>query len=100
MGHDIEAAAAMAQIRAALRAYALENDEPALVLERLAHLVDAFDVTGLVTVILFALAGESRWLYGVRSRIRLIPAPTAPTSPRIRPPGYRRSARYSLLRPL
>ncbi len=51
MGHDIEAAAAMAQIRAALRAYALENDEPATVLERLAHLVDAFDVTGLVTVI-------------------------------------------------
>jgi serine phosphatase RsbU (regulator of sigma subunit) len=51
MGHDIEAAAAMAQIRAALRAYALENDEPSLVLERLAHLVDAFDVTGLVTVI-------------------------------------------------
>jgi len=51
MGHDIEAAAAMAQIRAALRAYALENDEPAPVLERLAHLVDAFEVTGLVTVI-------------------------------------------------
>ncbi len=51
MGHDIEAAAAMAQIRAALRAYALENDEPAPVLERLAHLVDAFDITGLVTVI-------------------------------------------------
>ena len=51
MGHDIEAAAAMAQVRAALRAYALENDEPALVLERLAHLVDAFDITGLVTVI-------------------------------------------------
>ena len=51
MGHDIEAAAAMAQLRAALRAYALENDEPAAVLERLAHLVDAFDVTGLVTVI-------------------------------------------------
>jgi serine phosphatase RsbU (regulator of sigma subunit) len=51
MGHDIEAAAAMAQVRAALRAYALENDEPAPVLERLAHLVDAFDVTALVTVI-------------------------------------------------
>jgi hypothetical protein len=49
MGHDIEAAAAMAQVRAALRAYALENDEPAPVLERLAHLVDAFDVTALVT---------------------------------------------------
>ena len=51
MGHDIEAAAAMAQARATLRAYALEDDEPAPVLERLAHLVDAFDVTGLVTVI-------------------------------------------------
>jgi serine phosphatase RsbU (regulator of sigma subunit) len=58
MGHDIEAAAAMAQIRAALRAYALENDEPAPVLERLAHLVDAFDVTGLVTVI-YGVLGPS-----------------------------------------
>ncbi len=51
MGHDIEAAAAMAQVSAALRAYALENDGPAPVLERLARLVDTFDVTGLVTVI-------------------------------------------------
>jgi serine phosphatase RsbU (regulator of sigma subunit) len=58
MGHDIEAAAAMAQIRAALRAYALENDEPALVLECLAHLVDTFDVTGLVTVI-YGVLGSS-----------------------------------------
>ena len=68
MGHDIEAAAAMAQVRAALRAYALENDEPAAVLERLARLVDAFDVTGLVTVIYGVLgppasdgAREFRW---------------------------------------
>ena len=51
MGHDIEAAAAMAQVRAGLRAYALEGGEPAPVVERLAHLVDAFNVTGLVTVI-------------------------------------------------
>jgi serine phosphatase RsbU (regulator of sigma subunit) len=51
MGHDIEAAAAMAQIRAGLRAYALEGGEPAAVVERLAHLVDAFSVTGLVTVV-------------------------------------------------
>jgi chemotaxis family two-component system sensor kinase Cph1 len=58
MGHDIEAAAAMAQVRAALRAYALENDEPSLVLERLAHLVDAFDITGLVTVI-YGVLGPS-----------------------------------------
>ena len=51
MGHDIEAAAAMAQVRAGLRAYALEGGEPAPVVERLAHFVDAFNVTGLVTVI-------------------------------------------------
>jgi serine phosphatase RsbU (regulator of sigma subunit) len=51
MGHDIEAAAAMAQVRAGLRAYALEGGEPAPVVERLAHLVDAFSVTGLVTVV-------------------------------------------------
>jgi len=60
MGHDIEAAAAMAQVRAALRAYALENEEPAPVLERLAHLVDAFDVTGLVTVIYGVLGAPTR----------------------------------------
>ena len=51
MGHDIEAAAAMAQVRAALRAYAWEGGEPARVVERLAGLVEAFNVTGLVAVI-------------------------------------------------
>jgi serine phosphatase RsbU (regulator of sigma subunit) len=51
MGHDIEAAAAMAQVRAGLRAYAWEGGEPAPVVERLARLVDAFSVTGLVTVV-------------------------------------------------
>jgi serine phosphatase RsbU (regulator of sigma subunit) len=51
VGHDIEAAAAMAQVRAALRAYAVEDDGPLPVVERLAHLVDRFDVAGLVTVV-------------------------------------------------
>ncbi len=51
MGHDAEAAAAMAQVRASLRAYAWEGGEPASVLERLARLVDAFSVTGLVSVV-------------------------------------------------
>ena len=41
----------MAQVRASLRAYAWEGGEPASVLERLARLVDAFSVTGLVTVV-------------------------------------------------
>jgi len=51
MGHDIEAAAAMAQVRAGLRAYAWEGGEPADVVDRLARMVDAFSVTGLVTVV-------------------------------------------------
>lgn len=41
----------MAQVRAALRAYAVEDDGPLPVVERLAHLVDRFDVAGLVTVV-------------------------------------------------
>ena len=65
MGHDIEAAAAMAQVRAGLRAYAWEGGEPGLVIERLARFVDAFSVTGLVTVVygvLDALGdGGARW---------------------------------------
>jgi serine phosphatase RsbU (regulator of sigma subunit) len=65
MGHDIEAAAAMAQVRAGLRAYAWEGEGPAAVIGRLAALVDAFDVTALVTVIYGVLAAPSgngaRW---------------------------------------
>jgi serine phosphatase RsbU (regulator of sigma subunit) len=65
MGHDIEAAAAMAQVRAGLRAYAWEGGEPAPVVERLARLVDAFSVAGLVTVVYGVLGppGENgaRW---------------------------------------
>ena len=65
MGHDIEAAAAMAQVRAGLRAYAWEGEEPAAVIGRLAALVDAFDVTALVTVIYGVLAAPNgngaRW---------------------------------------
>jgi serine phosphatase RsbU (regulator of sigma subunit) len=60
MGHDIDAAVAMAQVRSALRAYALENNEPAPVLERLAQLVQAFHVTGLVTVVYGVLGPPTR----------------------------------------
>ena len=66
MGHDAEAAAAMAQVRASLRAYAWEGGEPASVLERLARLVEAFSVTGLVTVFYGVLGPPdetgARWL--------------------------------------
>ena len=51
VGHDVTAAQAMAQIRAALRAYAWEGDNPARVIERLGRLVEAFSITPLVTVL-------------------------------------------------
>lgn len=51
MGHDVSAAAAMAQVRAALRAYALHMASPADVVGHLARLVDAFHITALVSVI-------------------------------------------------
>lgn len=51
IGHDVDAAAAMAEVRSALRAYAWESSEPAPVIKRLARLVDAFDIAGLVTVV-------------------------------------------------
>jgi serine phosphatase RsbU (regulator of sigma subunit) len=67
MGHDIEAAAAMAQVRAGLRAYAWEGEQPAAVIERLARLVEAFKVTGFVTVIYGILAAPdldgARWFH-------------------------------------
>ncbi len=50
MGHDMQAAAAMAQVRAALRAYSCETDDPASVLERLQRLVEILDIAPLVTV--------------------------------------------------
>jgi serine phosphatase RsbU (regulator of sigma subunit) len=51
IGHDLAAASAMGQIRAALRAYALHGDSPASVITELGHLVDTFSLTQLVTVI-------------------------------------------------
>jgi serine phosphatase RsbU (regulator of sigma subunit) len=50
IGHDLEAASAMAQIRATLRAYAVDGDPPVTVINRLDHLVDRFALTQLVTV--------------------------------------------------
>jgi serine phosphatase RsbU (regulator of sigma subunit) len=51
IGHDLAAAGAMAQIRAVLRAYAVDGEAPAAVINRLDHLVDALGLTQLVTVI-------------------------------------------------
>jgi hypothetical protein len=51
IGHDLAAASAMAQIRAVLRAYAVNGEPPAAVINRLDHLVDVLGLTQLVTVI-------------------------------------------------
>ncbi|MDQ1685385.1 MAG: hypothetical protein QOC82_2122 [Frankiaceae bacterium] len=51
IGHDLEAASAMAQIRASLRAYAIDGAEPVEVITRLDRLVDALGLTQLVTVV-------------------------------------------------
>ncbi|HEX4016958.1 MAG TPA: PP2C family protein-serine/threonine phosphatase [Frankiaceae bacterium] len=51
IGHDLEAAAAMSQVRAALRAYAYEGGEPAEVLSQLDRLVLTFELTQLVSVV-------------------------------------------------
>jgi hypothetical protein len=51
IGHDLAAASAMAQIRASLRAYAIDGAEPVQVITRLDRLVDALALTQLVTVV-------------------------------------------------
>ena len=50
IGHDLTAASEMAQIRSALRAYAVDGDAPSEVITRLDRLVDALRLTQLVTV--------------------------------------------------
>ncbi|MGH9101786.1 MAG: PP2C family protein-serine/threonine phosphatase, partial [Acidimicrobiales bacterium] len=54
-GHDIAAAATMSQVRATVRAYAAQGDQPAAVLDRLDGLVGRFGVAQLVTVFYGAL---------------------------------------------
>jgi serine phosphatase RsbU (regulator of sigma subunit) len=51
IGHDLAAASAMAQIRASLRAYAIDGADPVQVITRLDRLVDALGLTQLVTVV-------------------------------------------------
>src|SRR5262249_38938741 len=51
MGHDVDAAATMAQVRAALRSYAVEGGDPARTLAQLARFVELFGVSAVVTVI-------------------------------------------------
>lgn len=49
-GHDLAAAAVMAQVRSAIRTLALEGEPPAMVLRRTAQFLDGLAVDRLVTV--------------------------------------------------
>jgi serine phosphatase RsbU (regulator of sigma subunit) len=60
MGHDLAAATAMAQIRASLRAYAIDGAPPAVVITKLGRLVETFDLTELVTVLYAVLDPQDR----------------------------------------
>jgi serine phosphatase RsbU (regulator of sigma subunit) len=51
MGHDLEAAAAMGQLRSVLRAFAWDGAAPALALSRLDHLVNGLDMGRLATAV-------------------------------------------------
>jgi sigma-B regulation protein RsbU (phosphoserine phosphatase) len=57
-GKGLSAAAAMGQVRAALHAYALEDDEPGSVLGRLDRFVAAMDVTATAMFIIIDGDGE------------------------------------------
>ena len=64
VGHDLEAAATMGQMRNALRAYAFTGEPPADVLRRLNRLVDGLDDGGLATAVFGVLdvaARTFRW---------------------------------------
>ena len=58
-GHGVRAAALMGQMRAALRAYALENHSPAVVLELLDRLLRATRERAMATVIYAVIEPES-----------------------------------------
>jgi len=58
MGHGVAAAALMAQLRTALRAYALEGHEPAAVAERLNHLLIPLRPTSMTTLAYVVLDTE------------------------------------------
>ena len=60
MGHGIQAAAVMGQLRAALRAYALEGHDPAALLTRLDRFVQALDELMFTTCVVGLLDPQER----------------------------------------
>jgi serine phosphatase RsbU (regulator of sigma subunit) len=60
VGHDLRAAAAMSQLRAALRAFAVDEPSPAAVLTRVNHVADLLQVTDLTTCLYAVLDPTTR----------------------------------------
>lgn len=58
VGHGINAASLMGQMRSALRAYALEDEEPSSVLGRLDRLLQSIGPTGMATLLYLVLDPE------------------------------------------
>jgi anti-anti-sigma factor len=62
VGRGLAAAAAMGQVRTALRAYAIETDSPAAVLQRLSRLVSEFEAAQMATLIYAVLDPDTSTL--------------------------------------
>jgi anti-anti-sigma factor len=62
VGRGLAAAAAMGQLRTALRAYAIETDSPGAVLQRLSRLVAEFEAAQMATLIYAVLDPDARTL--------------------------------------
>jgi serine phosphatase RsbU (regulator of sigma subunit) len=60
VGHDLRAAAAMSQLRAALRAFAVDERSPAAVLTQVNHVADLLQVTDLTTCLYAVLDPATR----------------------------------------
>ncbi|HET6818690.1 MAG TPA: SpoIIE family protein phosphatase [Mycobacteriales bacterium] len=72
MGRGVEAAAAMAQIRSTIRAYAVDDADPVSIFTRVDHFFDVLNLSQLVTALYF-LADESSDLVHVASAGHLRP---------------------------
>ncbi len=59
MGRGVSAAAAMAQVRSTIRAYAIDNPDPQSVMRRLDTFFGALDVSQLVTALYFVVDVET-----------------------------------------
>jgi anti-anti-sigma factor len=62
VGRGLPAAAAMGQLRTALRAYAIETDSPAAVLQQLSRLVAEFEAAQMATLIYAVLDPDTQTL--------------------------------------